>query len=462
MSVPLRKHRGASARLAIGASVGVLVLGPAMAASGATDPPVQIGVTFTNALVPSDCRIENSFVKTYDRPGVRRTARLQLAAMRAAGIDTINTLLWHFSSPEPDDTNNIPSQSGKIPEPYRTNLIRFVSDIRDAGFKNLTVDYSPQWTNNPLGQWGPSGLVDDNWDPTTLAENFAFIRDTRSLIKQYGPAETWFDPAMELEPTDYIETLLPQRLDDYLAEIYRRYVAAFGKDDLVFFVGGSGDYLPAVSERFTHLIAALSGTGLGLPPRFGIHSGTWDQSLYGATLRLVDATLDAHGLNQPLVIGEAPGEGANSAAVAQTIADFIRTSGREVPEVFTWWSAALFSHCQSPPYSADSYLRALTGSAHGTALTVTAGRNGILFKTPYDSAVTALEAGRYEITIADTSPGANFHLTGPGIDRRTGVGFRGRTTWAVSLREGSYSYRSDQPRGSKGNVVVVFTANRTR
>ena len=430
------------------------------AASDASHP--QIGVTFTNAYVPSDCRIQDAFVKTYHQPGIRTTAQLQLAAMRAAGIDTINTLLWHLSEPANNDTNNIPSAGGRIGEPYRSNLIRFVSDIRTAGFKNLTVDYGPQWTNNPAGEWGPNGLVNDNWDPAKLEENWEFIRDTRTLIKRYGPTETWFDPAMELAPTDYVETLLPQRLDNYLADIYRRYVAAFGRDDVVFFVGGSGDYLPAYSERFTHLIAALRGTGLEMPPRFGIHPGPWTPDAFMAAVRLADKTLHAHGLDQPLVIGEAPGEGPYSAAVAEAIAAFARTSDREIPEVFTWWSNTLFTNCQSPPYSATSYIKALTGSRPSTTLTVSVTQKEIAFKTPTGLPVTALEEGVYRLVIDDKSTKANFHLIGPRIDRKTTDRFQGRATWTIALRAGSYHYRSDQPRSSPARPFVVLTPDRVR
>jgi hypothetical protein len=445
--------------------VAVMALATLFAATGSAagdSSPPRVGVTFTNALVPSDCRIENAFVKTYHRPGVRKLARLQLAAMHAAGIDTINSMLWHLDEPATDDTNNIPSLGGRIAEPYRTNLIHFVGDIRSAGFKNLTVNYGPQWTNNPLGDWRPDGSIADIWDPSKLDENWEFIRDTRTLIHKYGPTETWFDPVMELEPTDYIETVFPQRLDDYIAEVYRRYVAAFGKDDLVFFVGGSGDYLPAYSERFIHLIAALKATGLGMPRRFGVHPGPWTTPAFVAAVRLVDDTLRAHGLDQPLVIGEAPGEGPNSGAIAEAIADFARTSDRDIPEVFTWWSTDLSRNCQSPPYSANSYVTALSGSPPSTTLRVTVGTTAIDFRTPYQHTATALEAGVYRLVVEDRSAKANFHLVGPGIDKKTGVAFRGRASWTISLRAGNYRYRSDRPLSSKAKELVVLTPNGVR
>ena len=51
--------------------------------------------------------------------------------------------------------------------------------------------------------------------------------------------------------------------------------------------------------------------------------------------------------------------------------------------------------------------------------------------------------GDATITVRDRSAKDNFHLRGPGIDKKTGVKFRGTVTWSVTLAAGSYTYRSD-------------------
>jgi hypothetical protein len=72
---------------------------------------------------------------------------------------------------------------------------------------------------------------------------------------------------------------------------------------------------------------------------------------------------------------------------------------------------------------------------------------------------TRVKAGRYRITVRDVSRTDNFHLTGPGLNRKTGVRFRGTTTWTVSLKAGRYVYRSDRSKKLRG--VVTVTANAT-
>ena len=92
-------------------------------------------------------------------------------------------------------------------------------------------------------------------------------------------------------------------------------------------------------------------------------------------------------LHQPLAIGEAPGEGPNSVAIAQAIADFARRSD-------------LFTYCQNPPYSATSYIKAFTGSPPSAALTVSVRRNVVELRDPYDLPVTARVIGYGELVRA--------------------------------------------------------------
>jgi plastocyanin len=69
--------------------------------------------------------------------------------------------------------------------------------------------------------------------------------------------------------------------------------------------------------------------------------------------------------------------------------------------------------------------------------------------------VTKLKAGKYTISVSDKSNIHNFHLTGPGVNKRTSVSGTGTTTWHVRLRRGTYRYVCD-PHASmmKGSFTV--------
>jgi hypothetical protein len=65
-------------------------------------------------------------------------------------------------------------------------------------------------------------------------------------------------------------------------------------------------------------------------------------------------------------------------------------------------------------------------------------------KTPAGARAANLAAGKYVIVVNDRSRGNNFHLSGKGANRRTGVKFVGRKEWTITLAPGSlYTYRSD-------------------
>ena len=64
------------------------------------------------------------------------------------------------------------------------------------------------------------------------------------------------------------------------------------------------------------------------------------------------------------------------------------------------------------------------------------------------------------ITVNDRSKVDNFHLTGPGVKKATGVGFRGRVTWKVTLSPGTYVYRSDRHKRTLRGSFTVASSER--
>ena len=66
----------------------------------------------------------------------------------------------------------------------------------------------------------------------------------------------------------------------------------------------------------------------------------------------------------------------------------------------------------------------------------------------------ALAIGSYVITVRDVSATDNLHLKGPGVDRKTGVAFRGTVKWTVSLQAGTYHVGSDAHKSLTRTVKV--------
>ncbi|TML30530.1 MAG: hypothetical protein E6G26_00430 [Actinobacteria bacterium] len=69
----------------------------------------------------------------------------------------------------------------------------------------------------------------------------------------------------------------------------------------------------------------------------------------------------------------------------------------------------------------------------------------------------AIKAGTYKIKVEDKASIHNFHLMGPGINKKTGVPFKGETTWTIKLKPGKYTYQCDPhaASGMKGTFKVT-------
>jgi plastocyanin len=69
--------------------------------------------------------------------------------------------------------------------------------------------------------------------------------------------------------------------------------------------------------------------------------------------------------------------------------------------------------------------------------------------------VKTLAPATYNFVISDKSNIHNFHLIGPGVNRKTTVAGMGTTHWTLTLRKGTYRYICD-PHATimKGSFIV--------
>jgi hypothetical protein len=93
------------------------------------------------------------------------------------------------------------------------------------------------------------------------------------------------------------------------------------------------------------------------------------------------------------------------------------------------------------------------GNVPATALTASVGPKKRIALQP-----KIVQAGPATITVSDKSKTDNFHLSGPGVDRKTKVVGRGTQKWNVTLRPGLYTYRSDKHKTLRGSFVVTLPA----
>jgi plastocyanin len=89
----------------------------------------------------------------------------------------------------------------------------------------------------------------------------------------------------------------------------------------------------------------------------------------------------------------------------------------------------------------------LTGTV-GPGFTITLKKSG--------TKVTKLKHGVYIIKVSDKSGIHDFHLKGPGVDKKTSVAGTGSKTWTVTLKAGKYTYVCDPHKAvMKGSFTVT-------
>jgi len=98
-----------------------------------------------------------------------------------------------------------------------------------------------------------------------------------------------------------------------------------------------------------------------------------------------------------------------------------------------------------PPKPKPKALPKLVGSVGASSISLT---------TPSGARVKRLKAGVYALVVHDRSKLQNFHLSGPGVARKTTLRFVGSRTWKLRLRAGTYAYRSDALARPRGRFTV--------
>lgn len=302
-----------------------------------------VGTNYTHHAFAEDCSWDGGgILHTYAKPGVDALVHDQLREMRLSGVESLRLIVWHMRDVARQRWGVVPSRGGKLPSPYRESLIAYLTEVRRFGYRRLTVSFSPQWTNSPLR---------DNYDPATLDENWAFIRDVRNLVVQHGPDDVRFDLLNEGAPSGHLPEPQRVRMTRYVQRLWRRYVAAYGPDDATISVIAP-ETARDRGRRLENLLDALVADGQPLPGWFEIHvnypSGGVARGLHHA-----DSILRARGYPQPLTIGETS---YNDAAVASTIRTHTEGSERPLDEVVQWFRRAGAECDVSPPYRADAYL----------------------------------------------------------------------------------------------------------
>jgi plastocyanin len=140
-----------------------------------------------------------------------------------------------------------------------------------------------------------------------------------------------------------------------------------------------------------------------------------------------------------------------------------QTTSVENRETATW--QVTFADGQTYRFQCDPHLDTMRGSftvgnvpppasAPIRRLSASVTSRAIAVRTSSGSRARTVARGRYRIAVRDSSRRENFHLSGPGVNRKTTIAGMQKPTWTVTLRAGRYTYRSDRTRRLRGTFRV--------
>src|SRR5436305_6474739 len=98
-----------------------------------------------------------------------------------------------------------------------------------------------------------------------------------------------------------------------------------------------------------------------------------------------------------------------------------------------------------------------TGAAMSAALTGELGPGFTIELKAGSKDVKTLKAGTYTIKVQDMGTIHDFHLFGPGVNKKTSISGTGTQTWTIKLKKGKYTYQCDihATVGMKGTFRVT-------
>jgi len=432
--------------------VALLALALALAAGSSTAHPLDtsrplLGVDY----YATDCiHGGNDLLKDTPDPALERD---QLFAMHASGLNSLRLTINYTSDRNLTNGGHggaiAINPDGTMGEPYRSNFVRYLTDVRDAGFSDVTIAFYPYGPNSP-SPWTTGSYV-DSWNPYLYAADWRFVQDVHDLTKQYGPPESHFDLMAEGPPSDGDRQQVGSQIDDFISRLYSDYVTKYGSADAFVTVI---DKIPAGDDtRLVHLIEELRSTGKPLPQWWGLDI-EYTGPVAARNLADADATLNTYGIEGSFALGETAYE---NGSVAAAVKSFNATAAHKVVQVEEYpdWGEA---GCWSAPYTGEAYLKIL-GIEPDPLRAAVDGHGRLTLTTSDGIPVRALRAGMYTIAVTDASRRDDFHLTGPGINVRTGLRFIGTRTWTVVLRGGMVGYRSDRRHGRNGAFLVLVPAS---
>lgn len=129
------------------------------------------------------------------------------------------------------------------------------------------------------------------------------------------------------------------------------------------------------------------------------------------------------------------------------------------PEKFIWdvtlVNGVYKYKCDAHPSQMKGSFRAGPAPPPPPKLTAKVGPGKTISLKKGSAPVKSLAAGTYKVVVKDVTKKDNFHLVGPGVNKKTAVRGKSSVTWTVTFKIGKGSYRSDATKKLKRAFKVI-------
>lgn len=311
---------------------------------GATLTHVKVRAGFelsckSGAFNGAPVRGDDNIVLNYENTDVKVNVTDHLRQMFTSGATVIRTILWYYHTEDVAEARKVEKDNplgmhaatrGKLDDHVIGNLLLYVNDAKNAGFRRFYIAVAPQGRSNPkcnrAGEWG--GCYEKTFDELSWSVTKQVVQALKSVE---SGIDVYVDIAIEDCWTPSSGQLVERNAEHFVRFMTTQYLNSF--HDGKFFV--SCGVAPGNIKRALDGLGALLALDRELavrPAVIDIHNYATDPAK--AQQITVAADEVARRLGVPLIIGEAYFDNANLLGIISNLE--AQNSLKSLRDVIIW------------------------------------------------------------------------------------------------------------------------------
>lgn len=285
----------------------VLAAQPALAADGGMTLVHVAAHCNQGARRTLGTRAGDNIIANFRNADIRAKTQSLLAAMRSAGAEVVRSLIWIVNAEDPssaalnDQLGMLRARGGKLPPDTLSNIVKYVTAVRDAGFKRFYLVIAPRAHAGPkckVRRWG------DCFDPSTLPLTWSEVSQVVNSVKPLDTSNfhVYYDIGLEMCYGSRAVSPSAVQLEQYVRYMLTAWQQSFhNSDSFISCSAATVGRIARVSESVPRLVSLYREIGV-TPAVIDIHVYSVNPDDIAAKLSIGDS--GAQALNVPLTVLE--------------------------------------------------------------------------------------------------------------------------------------------------------------